>query len=149
MDGILRNFPKLLSVQSPIHQFNRSLVILKRRHPVQLQKKNSKQKPVLKGRHFIYDVVEYPELKKRKKMNVILTQYVEGLGHQGEQVSVRPAYAYENLLIPKLAVYASPENLENMKNNLYKPKDLETPSSINALQTVKYLKKNGRKCEHE
>jgi len=53
-------------------------VILKRRHPVQLQKKNSKQKPILKGRHFIYDVVEYPELKKREKINVILTQNVEG-----------------------------------------------------------------------
>jgi len=60
-----------------------------------------------------------------------------GLGHQGEQVSVRPTYAYENLLLPKLAVYASPENLEYMKNNLYQPKDTEKPSSINALQVIK------------
>jgi len=53
-------------------------VILKRRHPVPLQKKNSKQIPILKGRHFIYDVLEYPEMKKRENINVILTQYVEG-----------------------------------------------------------------------
>lgn len=59
-----------------------SLVILKRRHPVGLQKKNSKQKPVLKGRHFIYDVVEYSELKKQEKISVILTQYVEGIAYQ-------------------------------------------------------------------
>lgn len=57
-----------------------------------------------------------------------------GVGHKGEQVSVRPIFAYEHLLLPKLAVYASPENLELMKNNLYQSKDEEKPSSINALQ---------------
>lgn len=57
-----------------------------------------------------------------------------GVGQQGEQVSVKPTYAYENLILPKLAVYASPENLESMKNNLYQPKDTEKPSSIYALQ---------------
>ncbi|XP_060864818.1 large ribosomal subunit protein bL9m [Metopolophium dirhodum] len=141
MDGILRNFSKLLSVQSPIHQFNRTLIILKRRHPVQLQKKNSKHKPILKGRHFVYDIVENPERMKREKIDVILTQYVEGLGHQGELVSVRPTYAYDQLLLPKFAIYASPDNLERMKNNLYQTKDEEKPSSIHALQTAKYLKK--------
>jgi len=59
-----------------------------------------------------------------------------GLGHQGEQVSVWLTYAYENLVLPKLAIYAS-ENLEYMKNNLYQPKDTEKPSSINALQVIK------------
>nr|BAH71425.1 ACYPI000891 [Acyrthosiphon pisum] len=141
MDGILRNFSKLLSVQSPIHQFNRTLIILKRRHPVQLQKKNSKHKPILKGRHFVYDIVENPERMKKEKIDVILTQYVEGLGHQGELVSVRPTYAYDQLILPKLAIYASPDNLEHMKNNLYQTKDEEKPSSIHALQTAKYLKK--------
>jgi len=60
-----------------------------------------------------------------------------GLGHKGEQVSVKPTYAYDNLLLPKLAVYASPENIENMKNNLYQVKQTETPSSINALLVIK------------
>lgn len=55
--------------------------MLKRRHEVSLQKKGSKQKPVLKGRHFIYDVVEYTEVIKRPKMDVILTKYVEGKKH--------------------------------------------------------------------
>lgn len=59
-----------------------------------------------------------------------------GLGHQGEQVSVRPAYAYENLLLPQLAVYASPENLEAMKNNLYQSIDDDKPSSINAPRVI-------------
>lgn len=141
MDGMLKNFSKLLSVHRPIHQFNRSLVILKRRHEVSLQKKGSKQKPVLKGRHFIYDVEEYTDVKKKEKMNVILTEHIEGIGHKGELVSVRPTFAYEHLLLPKLAIYASPENLESMKNNLHKIDNSDKPSSIYVLQTVKYLKK--------
>lgn len=57
-------------------------------------------------------------------------------------MSVRPSFAYDYLLLPKLAVYASPENLENMKNNLYKVNDGDKPSSVNALQvfTVKHIK---------
>lgn len=49
-------------------------------------------------------------------------------------MSVRPAYAYSNLILPKLAVYASPENLEKMKNELYQTENEEKPSSITALQ---------------
>lgn len=63
-------------------------------------------------------------------MNIICT----GIGHKGEQVSVRPTFAYENLLLPKFAVYASPENLELMKNDLYLTKDEEKPSSIYSQQ---------------
>lgn len=62
-----------------------------------------------------------------------------GLGHQGELVSVRPTYAYDQLLLPKLAIYASPDNLERMKNNLYQAKDEEKPSSIHALQVLLML----------
>lgn len=62
-----------------------------------------------------------------------------GLGHQGELVSVRPTYAYDKLLLPKLAVYASPDNLELMKNSLYKSKDGNQPSSIHALQVLLIL----------
>lgn len=57
-----------------------------------------------------------------------------GIGQKGEVVSILPTYAYERLLLPKLAIYASPENLELMKNDLYQDKNEEKPSSINALQ---------------
>lgn len=56
-----------------------------------------------------------------------------GIGHKGQQVSVKPNFAYERLLLPKLAVYASPENFELMKNYLYQIKDEEKPSSVEAL----------------
>lgn len=59
-----------------------------------------------------------------------------GIGHEGEKVSVRPSYAYEHLLLPKLAVYASPENVENFKNVYKQTNDKEIPSSITALQVL-------------
>jgi len=43
------------------------------------------------------------------------------------------------LLLPKLAIYASPDNLESMKNNLHQTKDEEKPSSIHALQVLLIL----------
>lgn len=60
----------------------------------------------------------------------------EGIGHKGETVSVRPTYAYEHLLLPKLAVYASPENIESMKNVYNQSIEKEIPSSISALQVL-------------
>ncbi|XP_050436326.1 39S ribosomal protein L9, mitochondrial [Adelges cooleyi] len=140
MEGIIKHGCKFLTAQKPIFQLSRSLVLIKRRHPVQLQKKNSNQKPILKGRHFVYDV-EYLDNKKKENIDVILTSFVEGLGQKGEKVSVKPSYAYDYLLLPKLAVYASPENVENMKNEMYVTKDEEKPSSIFALKTMNYLRK--------
>jgi large subunit ribosomal protein L9 len=60
----------------------------------------------------------------------------KGIGHEGEKVSVRPAYAYEHLILPKLAVYASPEMVESMKNDNTQKINKETPSSITALQVL-------------
>lgn len=40
---------------------------------------------------------------------------MEGVGNKGERISVRPKYAYNELLLPGKAVYASPENLEKYK----------------------------------
>jgi len=54
-------------------------------------------------------------------------------------VAVRPTYAYDKLLLPKLAIYASPDNLERMKNNLYQTKEEDKPSSIHALQVLLIL----------
>lgn len=56
---------------------------------------------------------------------------MEGLGNVGEKVCVRQNYAYDKLLIPGLAVYASPENIERYSDqNVNKEKEY---SSANAL----------------
>lgn len=49
-------------------------------------------------------------------MEVILKSYVEGLGNAGDKVSVKPNYAYNKLLLPGLAIYASPRNIEKYFN---------------------------------
>lgn len=45
-----------------------------------------------------------------------MTTYVKGLGNLGDKVSVKPHYAYNELLLPGLAVYATPENEEKFKS---------------------------------
>lgn len=85
--------------------------VFKRKYPVPLYKKN--QSPVkLRGRHFVYDLIEDQNVKKYPNIEVILKAYVEGIGRQGEIVSVTPTYAYNHLLLPGLATYVTPANVE-------------------------------------
>ncbi|XP_076299732.1 mitochondrial ribosomal protein L9 [Lasioglossum baleicum] len=102
----------------------RNTYILKRRYPVPLHKKNQKPPP-LKSKYFIYDLVENTVNRKQLSVNLILVENVEGVGVKGQQISMMSDKAYENLLLPKLAVYATPENIEkylvdlsNKKTNL-------------------------------
>jgi large subunit ribosomal protein L9 len=50
-------------------------------------------------------------------MNVILTESVKGLGNMGEVVKVKPGYARNFLLPNKLAVEASPRNLNELEHH--------------------------------
>jgi len=94
-----------------------STYVLKRRYP-----KNSIEGQLpgekLKFEHltpwsFIYDHVDPAELPKPKThLEVILKQYVEGVGVKGEIVSLPKEIAREELLLPGYAVYASPENID-------------------------------------
>lgn len=69
----------------------------------------------LKNKHYIYDLVEDTTMRKQQNINLILRNYVEGYGNAGDRVSVKANVAYNQLLLPRLAVYASPENLEKYK----------------------------------
>lgn len=64
----------------------------------------------MKARHFVYDLVEDGNTIKKPNVNVILTDYVKGLGYKGDLVSVRPNFGHDKLLMPGLAVYDTPEN---------------------------------------
>jgi large subunit ribosomal protein L9 len=59
-------------------------------------------------------------------MEVILTDYVTGLGNRGGRVIMKQNEAYHKLLLPGLAVYASPENIQKFShledNAEHKPK---------------------------
>lgn len=85
--------------------------ILKRKWEPLLHKKNQKPRK-LRAKHFVYDLVEDTLIKKSKQLEVVLTTFVEGVGDKGDIVSLKPQYAYNNLLLPGLAVYKTDENIK-------------------------------------
>lgn len=141
---MLRTFvsPCMLSNQirsCPIYQQIRNTFVLKRKYPITFSKIGGHRK-LLKGRHYVYDLVENTECRKQQDIKLILTQYVEGLGDRGDTVNVRPFYGYQQLLLPRLAVYASPENLELFASEIEgEQKEKPTYSSHFASKTIGYL----------
>ncbi|VEN33764.1 unnamed protein product [Callosobruchus maculatus] len=105
----------LLQTTDHLNQQLRTTFILRRKTPPQLHKQGKRPK-TLRSRHYIYELVKDTNCEKKPNIDVILTSYVEGLGNAGEKVSVRPSFAYNKLLLPGLAVYASPENIDKFKN---------------------------------
>lgn len=112
--------------------------ILKRRFPVSLHKKSGRPHG-LKSRHFIYDLVEDTNSRRKEPLDLILTQYVAELGNVGTRVSMHPALAYPKFLLPKLADYATPENIEKY-TKLATDQGDDTPFSSTLVEkTIKYL----------
>ncbi|CAF0864840.1 unnamed protein product [Brachionus calyciflorus] len=69
----------------------------------------------LKSKHFHYKLVDCLHTKKWGNVDLILTEYVEGIGHKGELVNVPRHTAYYELLPSRLAVYPTDEYLEMYK----------------------------------
>ncbi|XP_050082929.1 39S ribosomal protein L9, mitochondrial [Anopheles aquasalis] len=108
--GVLSAGSPLCAPQSVMEEQTRNTFVLKRRTPPNLCKKH--QKPgKLRGRHFVYELVENRTVIKKPNLEVILTAFVEGIGAKGDVVSLKPNVAYNQLLLPGLAVYKTPENL--------------------------------------
>lgn len=102
--------------------------ILKRRNPPPLHKKGEPLKP-LKAKHYIYDMVKNEVADKLPEMEVILTSHVTGLGNIGDKVVVKAHYAYNDLLLPGLAVYATPENEKKYEEYEKKETDVQYSSA--------------------
>ncbi|XP_008555280.1 39S ribosomal protein L9, mitochondrial [Microplitis demolitor] len=101
-------------------QQTRNTYVLKRRYKLPLLQKNAKIK-IWKGRYFIYDLVENTDIRKKENLDVILTSFVEGIGVRGDRLSLHPKIAYNQLLLPGLAVYASPENIKKFEKEVGVP----------------------------
>jgi len=118
--------PLLCLLELKVHQV-RTTFILKRRFPVGLVKKGREpSNKKMRARHFVYDLVEDTNVRKKKDLEVILTDFVAGVGNRGDRITMKQNIAYHKLLLPGLAVYASPENIEKfslLKDEVdYKPK---------------------------
>ncbi|EZA48530.1 hypothetical protein DMN91_006957 [Ooceraea biroi] len=140
---LLVNHVKMLAAPLPsqadcLLQQTRNTYILKRKYELPLHKKN--QKPHrFKSRHYIYEVVDHQDKKKQKVLDLILTKFVSGIGNVGTRVSIPANVAYKSLLLPKLADYATPENVEKYMK-LVETQEVESPfSSVTVENTMKYL----------
>ncbi|XP_072746913.1 large ribosomal subunit protein bL9m [Anoplolepis gracilipes] len=129
--------PSLTSKVDYLSQQTRNTFILKRRFSPPLYKKKTKLHK-LRVRHFIYDLVEDTNVKRKEPLDLILTQYVAGLGNAGTRISMHPNKAYPILLLPKLADYATPENIEKY-TKLVDQQDKTPFSSATVERTIKYL----------
>ncbi|CAG9773923.1 unnamed protein product [Ceutorhynchus assimilis] len=135
---VSKSLTPFMTVNPLLHQQIRTTFILKRKFAPQLHKKGDVPKP-LRSRHYIYELVEDTAIQKQEDIKVILTTSVEGLGNFGETVSVKPRYAYNHLLLPGLAVYATPENVEKYKEYAIDATKVQKYSSPNALFMMKIL----------
>lgn len=138
--------PLLFLPHQNVYQQFRTTFILKRRWPPGLVKKGRDPSTKrMRARHFIYDLVEDTDSRKKKELEVILTDFVAGLGNRGDRVIMKQKVAYHQLLLPGLAVYASPENIEKFSHfkddGDYKPK-YSSPfvlKTINILQNTNVI----------
>lgn len=103
-----------------------------------LHKKNCRPQR-LRSKHFIYDFVEDTNVRKREPIQLILTKYVAALGNIGTQVSMPPNKAYKKFLLPRLADYATPENIEKYTKLALNEEYIAPFSSISVEKTMKYL----------
>lgn len=92
----------------------------------------------LKSKHFHYKLTECTHTKKWGNVDLLLTEYVEGIGHKGEIVSVPRHTAYYDLLPTRLAVYPTEEYLEMFKEER---ESLSTKSKVSpfAMKTKEQL----------
>lgn len=114
--------------------------VLKRRWEPKLHKKNERPAK-LRGRHFVYDLIEDTSSRPQMKLDLILTSFVEGVGQKGDVVTVKHNYGYNKLLLPGLAVYKTPESLEKYASSDRVDDDEEKHSSPYAERTVNILQR--------
>ena len=85
--------------------------------------------------------MEDKNIARKPDLEVVLTQYVDGIGKKGEVVKQRPNFAYNNLLLPGLAVYVTPENIEKYKSDSIESENEPKHSSPYAQRTVSILER--------
>lgn len=110
-------FVRVIIINSYCIDIFQNTAILKRKHPLPLCEKNGKPGR-LRIRNYIYELVENTNIKKRPPLKIILTKFVDGFGDAGDIISQPPTKAYNDFLLPGLAVYASPTNIEKYKIKL-------------------------------
>lgn len=119
---------------------SRTTFILKRKYPLNLTRSDSIRIRRLKPKNKVYELVEDTETRPQGKINVILKTYVKGIGQQGDIVNVNKSVAYNELLLPGLADYVTPENITYWSSAKKETVQETIYSSPFVEMTINYLK---------
>lgn len=68
-------------------------------------------------------------------MNIIMTDYVKGIGYKGDLVTTRPSKAYNDFLVTGLAVYDTPENREKYETEARMSEKRRSPFMERTIKT--------------
>ncbi|XP_011496523.1 PREDICTED: 39S ribosomal protein L9, mitochondrial [Ceratosolen solmsi marchali] len=112
--------------------------ILKRKYPVRLFKKDDTHFE-LRRKNFYYDLIEDTDLRKKPNIDLILTKDIESYGKKGDKISLKRLKAYNDFLLPGLAVYATPENIQKYMSIVISTEHQH--SSKYAIELLKVLEK--------
>lgn len=110
---------------------------MKRRWEPALSKKGRPQRR-LRARNFVYDFVEDCNTIKKPDIDVILTDYVDGLGYKGDLIKMPPQKAYNNLLLTGMAVYDTPENREKYETEARLKEERQSPFIVRTKNVFNY-----------
>lgn len=86
----------------------------------------------------MYDFVDDTNTIKKPNINIILTDYVDGIGYRGDLVSMAPNKAYNDLLLTGMAVYDTPENRQQYDTEARLNEERQSPfieRTINVFST--------------
>lgn len=115
---------------TPLTQQVRTTFVLRRKWKPRLVKQHEKYRAKrLKVKNYVYELVEDTNVKPDELIKVILLAPVEGLGGRGDVLEVKPHRARNKLILPGLAVYASPENLKKYDHLKSEELSEDAPSS--------------------
>jgi len=125
---------------SPLTQQVRTTFVLRRKYQPRLVKQHEKFRAKrLKAKNFVYELVEDTNSKPDELLKVILLAPVEGLGGRGDVLDLKPHQARNKLILPGLAVYASPENLKKYEDLKSEALAEDAPSSPFAKKTCEAI----------
>lgn len=120
-------------------QPTRNVVIVKRKYPIGVERQPGRELKPFKNRHKLYEFVEDTQHKTKKSVKVILTEDVPGIGLKYDIVAVRKGTVRNRLIPENLAVYASPENLEERAQAIKESAMGAKRLSLLAQETIQHM----------
>lgn len=142
---LIRQAKISLTTWLPILQQTRTAIVVKRSRKPPLLPPDATQAEIDKSiitddyRYMRYEVVEETDTEAQN-IKVILLKSMEDFGLRGQILTMNAVKARQDLLLPKLATYASPENLKKYKDIVI-PEDSVSYSSEEVRKSLPAISK--------